>query len=113
MKPPIRSPQPNLTPNSKEQKLCRPSGLRNGFALRVSALAALLALPLLAADPQPNPGLPYVYTKWQQLTTKDGLPNDHIFSVKADKTRDCIWIGTEDGFAKYDKKTGKIRSWQE
>ena len=27
--------------------------------------------------------LPYVYTKWKSYTVKDGLPNDHIFAVKA------------------------------
>ena len=42
---------------------------------------------------------------------KDGLPNDHIFAVKAD--RRCVWVGTEDGLACYDKRTGEIRSWKE
>ncbi len=60
-----------------------------------------------------DPGLPFVYTKWEQLTTAQGLPNDHIFSVRADPARNSIWIGTEDGLACYDKKTRKIRSWQE
>jgi len=60
-----------------------------------------------------DPGLPYVYTKWEQITTKDGLPNDHIFAIKADPTRGCVWIGTEDGLACYDKKTKKIKTWTE
>jgi len=55
--------------------------------------------------------LPYVYTDWKHFTVKDGLPNDHIFAVKADGPR--IWIGTEDGLARYDKRTGKFRTWQE
>ena len=42
---------------------------------------------------------------------KDGLPNDHVFAVKADGPR--VWIGTEDGLACLDKRTGKIRSWRE
>lgn len=58
-----------------------------------------------------DPGLPYVYTKWEQLTTKEGLPNDHIFSIRAD--RDCVWIGSEGGLSRYDKKTKKIRTWGE
>ena len=34
-------------------------------------------------------GRPYVYTRWQQFTMKDGLPNDHIFAVAvADPARD-------------------------
>ncbi len=41
----------------------------------------------------------------------DGLPNDHIFAVKADGPR--VWIGTEDGLAMLDKRTGKIKSWGE
>ncbi len=57
------------------------------------------------------PGMPYVYTKWEQFTTKDGLPNDHIFAVKVDGDR--VWVGTENGLACLNKRTCKIRSWQE
>jgi len=63
------------------------------------------------AEPSGKLQLPYVYTDWQHLTVEDGLPNDHIFAVKADGPR--IWIGTEGGLACYDKRTGKIRSWKE
>lgn len=56
-------------------------------------------------------GLPYVYTQWKHFTVADGLPNDHVFAVQADGPR--VWIGTEDGLACYDKRTAKIRSWQE
>ncbi|MEE8451164.1 MAG: hypothetical protein V3R99_04585 [Thermoguttaceae bacterium] len=55
--------------------------------------------------------LPYIYTDWKHYTKKDGLPNDHVFAVKADGPR--VWIGTEDGLACLDKRSGKIRSWQE
>lgn len=55
--------------------------------------------------------MPYVYTKWEQFTTKDGLPNDHIFAVKVDG--DLVWIGTENGLACLDKRTREIRSWGE
>ena len=55
--------------------------------------------------------MPYVYTKWEHLTVKDGLPNDHVFAVEVDG--DFVWIGTEGGLARYDKRTGKIRSWTE
>lgn len=69
------------------------------------------------APPAPPPpaaaeqALPFVYTDWKHLTTEDGLPNDHVFAVKADGPR--VWIGTEDGLACYDKRSGKIRSWRE
>lgn len=69
-------------------------------------LCLLLCASAAAADQ-----LPFVYTNWQHVTTADGLPNDHIFAVKADGPR--IWIGTEDGLAQLDKRTGKIRSWRE
>jgi ligand-binding sensor domain-containing protein len=55
--------------------------------------------------------LPYVYTEWQHYTTKTGLPNDHIFAVEA--TESHVWIGTEDGLARLDKKTGRIDTWKE
>ena len=55
--------------------------------------------------------LPYVYTEWQHYTTKTGLPNDHIFAVEASES--YVWIGTEDGLARLDKKTGQIETWKE
>jgi len=69
--------------------------------------AAPSPVPKSAADNE----LPYVYTHWKHFTKADGLPNDHIFAVKADGPR--VWIGTEDGLACYDKRTGKFRSWSE
>jgi ligand-binding sensor domain-containing protein len=71
------------------------------------ALAAVMG----ARGADQSQKLPYVYTKWKHFTVADGLPNDHIFAVKADGDR--IWVGTEDGLALIDKKTGKIRSWKE
>lgn len=55
--------------------------------------------------------LPYVYTQWKHFTVENGLPNDHIFAVKADGPK--VWVGTEDGLARIDKTTGKIESWKE
>ncbi len=63
------------------------------------------------ARPASTQKLPYIYTHWKQFTMKDGLPNDHIFAVKADGPR--VWIGTEGGLAMLDKRTGKIKSWTE
>lgn len=106
MKPDARRPKSEGTPNSETR--------RTGVLARAGLVAAVLLLTppsIGAAEPAADPGLPYVYTKWEQLTTKDGLPNDHIFAVKA--TRDHVWIGTEDGLARYDKQTKQIRSWRE
>ncbi len=89
--------------------------------LGVGTLAARGALAEEATPPPgPNPSpaplpagadeLPYVYTKWKHFTVHEGLPNDHIMSVKADGPR--VWIGTEDGLACLDKPTGKITTWE-
>lgn len=56
-------------------------------------------------------GMPYVYTQWQQYTTADGLPNDHVFAVKVHG--DDVWIGTEDGLACLNKKTREVHAWKE
>jgi ligand-binding sensor domain-containing protein len=70
----------------------------------------------LLAGPGDTPGaeasgLPYVYTDWVHYTTREGLPNDHIFSVAAASTE--VWVGTEDGLAVIDKQTGKVkRTWK-
>jgi hypothetical protein len=70
------------------------------------------APPAAEAKPvAPADQLPYVYTKWRHFTTKDGLPNDHIFAVKVNGSK--VWIGTEDGLACYDKQTGKMQTWKE
>ena len=80
---------------------------------RIAILGLLAAGAVLASEPASTAPakLPYVYTKWKQFTVKDGLPNDHIFAVHADGPR--VWIGTEDGLAMLDKRTGKIKSWKE
>ena len=72
---------------------------------------ALLAVGMLGGSLCLAEKLPYVYSKWKQFTTKEGLPDDHIFAVKADGPR--VWVGTENGLAMIDKRTGKIKSWGE
>jgi ligand-binding sensor domain-containing protein len=71
-------------------------------------MVALLALASAAPDVG---GLPYVYTEWQQFTVEDGLPNDHVFAVRVDDP--WVWVGTEDGLGRIDKRTGEIRSFKE
>jgi hypothetical protein len=41
-----------------------------------------------------------VYGKWQNFTTKDGLPSDHAYAVKIDGDR--VWVGTHDGLSVYE-----------
>ena len=81
------------------------------LAVVAAALPAAAAEAKAAPDPSTTHGLPYVYTDWKHFTTDDGLPNDHVFAVKAHGPR--VWVGTEDGLACYDKPSGKIRSWKE
>ena len=72
----------------------------------------LWALPLMALAAETPPlALPYVYTQWEQFTTSNGLPNDHIFAVRA--AGDKVWVGTENGLACYDKRTRTFKSWTE
>ena len=67
--------------------------------------------PALTTTPAASYGMPYVYTRWEQFTTQEGLPNDHIFAVAVDADR--VWIGTEDGLACLDKQTHQIQSWRQ
>ena len=89
-------------------------------AVTLSVVLTLLPLAGLTAQSDPPTGeqpavsdldLPYVYTEWQQYTVEDGLPNDHIFAIEV--AGPWVWIGTEDGLARLDKRTGEIRSWSE
>ncbi len=81
--------------------------------MRLAHILALTAAAagLLAAREPATQKLPYIYTHWKQFTMKEGLPNDHVFAVKADGPR--VWIGTEGGLALLDKRTGKIKTWTE
>jgi ligand-binding sensor domain-containing protein len=38
--------------------------------------------------------------RWENFTTANGLPNDHVFCVLVDGKK--IWAGTEDGLAKFE-----------
>lgn len=86
--------------------------------IAAAVLEVSLALTSLCVGAEPaatgssgGEELPYVYTQWKHFTVKEGLPNDHIFSVKADGNK--VWIGTEDGLACLDKRSGTIRTWRE
>ena len=102
-----------------------PTGWKAGATSGLWTLAVLLfaadAAAAATADAQaqtsgvrtaePNPALPFVYTEWKHFTVKDGLPNDHIFAVEVDGPR--VWVGTENGLACLDKRTGAIQRWTE
>ncbi|MCP3937142.1 MAG: regulator [Actinomycetia bacterium] len=75
------------------------------------ALALICACVVGSAQAGSAPERPFVYTEWQQFNVENGLPNDHIFAVEVDGSQ--VWVGTENGLARIDKKTGKVRSWTE
>lgn len=50
-----------------------------------------------------------VFKNWKTFYKKDGLPNNHIFAIKADG--DKLWVGTEGGLALYRDK--KWKTWTE
>jgi ligand-binding sensor domain-containing protein len=64
------------------------------------ALVVLLALPLAEATPD----MPQF--RWENFTTENGLPNDHIFCVLVDGDR--VWAGTEEGLALYEAGKWKV-----
>ena len=78
---------------------------------RILSLALSAATLAFAQAPAAKEKLPFVYTKWKQFTSENGLLNDHIFAVKSDGPR--IWLGTENGLAQIDKTTGKVKTWTE
>ena len=89
---------------------------RMALALAVASLpfgaAAGEAPSTAGATPGPSPRLPYVYTRWKQFTTENGLPNDHVFAVKSNGND--LWVGTEGGLALIDKRQEKVvKVWKE
>ena len=68
-------------------------------------LGMLLPMFLMATEPEAPAGTMPVYGKWKSFTTKDGLPANKIFCVRADGDR--VWIGTSHGLALYENGTFK------
>jgi hypothetical protein len=84
--------------------------MRRFCVVMAAAMAALL--PALAGAGETGQRLPYVYTKWKQFTTENGLPNDHVFAVRSNGND--LWVGTENGLALIDKRQSKVvRVWRE
>src|SRR5579864_7176583 len=67
--------------------------------LRFLATVAILASPsLLVAQDMP-------LFRWENFTTANGLPDNHVFCVLVDGNR--IWAGTENGLGLYENGTWK------
>jgi ligand-binding sensor domain-containing protein len=67
----------------------------------------ILALPMMlsAADPDRKSSNMPVYGNWKSFTTKDGLPANKIYCVRADGDR--VWIGTSHGLVLYENNEFK------
>jgi ligand-binding sensor domain-containing protein len=72
--------------------------------LLITALWLVLPMMLLASEPE-NGGTMPEYGNWKTFTTKDGLPANKIFCVRADGDR--VWIGTSHGLVLYENEKFK------
>lgn len=68
--------------------------------ITIFVLCLLVAAPLLAASPD----MPMF--RWENFTTANGLPDNHVFAVLVDGNR--IWAGTENGLALYQDGKWKV-----
>ena len=67
-------------------------------ALLGLGLALMMPLMMMASDP-PAGDMPE-WGNWKTFTTKDGLPANKIYAVRADGDR--VWIGTSHGLVLYE-----------
>src|SRR3974390_69477 len=60
----------------------------------------LVTAAVMAAAPEGGapPNMPRF--RWENFTTANGLPDDHVFNVAVDGKR--VWAGTENGLALYE-----------
>jgi len=72
---------------------------RTTFTLMIS-IVIVLALPLMAQVP----AMPQF--RWENFTTANGLPDNHVYSVLVDGNR--IWAGTENGLGLYENGKWKV-----
>ena len=70
----------------------------------ITIIGLILPMVLLAAEPDNSGSMPE-YGNWKTFTTKDGLPANKIFCVRADGDR--VWIGTSHGLVLYENESFK------
>ncbi len=63
------------------------------------ALALLVTASLAFAQDMPM-------FRWENFTTANGLPDNHVFCVLVDSNR--IWVGTDNGLGLYENSTWKV-----
>lgn len=82
--------------------------------IRILSLACLLGIAGVASVPVSAqdtnvPTMPRF--RWENFTTANGLPDNHVFCVLVDGNR--IWAGTENGLALYDGGKWKVFNTQD
>lgn len=71
-------------------------------ALIFTGISLLISVCLTAAEPDKESSVMPEYGNWETFTTKDGLPANKIFCVRADGDR--VWIGTSHGLVLYENE---------
>ncbi|MCK4989966.1 MAG: hypothetical protein KAS29_05750, partial [Bacteroidales bacterium] len=66
----------------------------------IAILFLVLPLALMASEPEKKSSTLPEYGNWETFTTKNGLPANKIFCVRADGDR--VWIGTSHGLVLYE-----------
>src|SRR5208282_1758618 len=64
-----------------------------------ATLAMIIVVSLATAQDMPR-------FRWENFTTANGLPDNHVFCVVVDGNR--IWAGTENGLGLYENGTWKV-----
>jgi ligand-binding sensor domain-containing protein len=75
---------------------------KSNLAIRLATGLLAMSVVVYGASPQ-MPQMPRF--RFENFTTANGLPNNHVFSVLVDGDR--IWAGTEDGLAVYENHDWK------
>lgn len=68
-------------------------------ALLVGLLGGWTVLGTSAESAQVE--IPPVYGQWESFGQKDGILDDHSYWVKVDSLNDAVWVGTDNGLARY------------
>lgn len=66
-----------------------------GNEKRIGWLSGIAAIFVLFAAAPAMTQTPALYTRWENFTTANGMPDDKVFSVAVDGER--VWAGTENG----------------
>jgi ligand-binding sensor domain-containing protein len=72
--------------------------------MRRTLLTLIIATGLAITASAASPDMPMF--RWENFTTANGLPNNHVYCVLVDGNR--VWAGTDDGLGMYENGKWKI-----